>query len=58
MRALHNLINFQSASSLYDDRQSFHLKTLQQTGLLDCRHEGRQLIYQTRCDVIIALMAI
>ncbi len=36
---------------------SFHLKTLQQAGLLDCRREGRQLIYQARCDVIVALMA-
>lgn len=36
---------------------SFHLKTLQQAGLLDCRREGRQLIYQARCDVIVELMA-
>ncbi len=36
---------------------SFHLKTLQQAGLLDCRREGRQLIYQARCDVIMTLMA-
>lgn len=36
---------------------SFHLKTLQQAGLLDCRREGRQLIYQARCEVIIELMA-
>ena len=35
---------------------SFHLKTLQQAGLLDCRREGRQLIYQARCDVVSALM--
>ena len=36
---------------------SFHLKTLQQAGLLDCRREGRQLIYQARCDAIVDLMA-
>lgn len=36
---------------------SFHLKTLQQAGLLDCRREGRQLIYQARCDAIVELMA-
>ena len=36
---------------------SFHLKTLQQAGLLACRREGRQLIYQARCDVIVELMA-
>lgn len=36
---------------------SFHLKTLQQAGLLDCRRDGRQLIYQARCDVIMTLMA-
>ena len=36
---------------------SFHLKTLQQTGLLDCRREGRQLIYQARCAVIVELLA-
>ncbi len=36
---------------------SFHLKTLQQAGLLDCRREGRQLIYQARCNVIVELMA-
>ena len=36
---------------------SFHLKTLQQAGLLDCRREGRQLIYGARCDVIVELMA-
>ncbi len=36
---------------------SFHLKTLQQAGLLDCRREGRQLIYQARCEMIIELMA-
>lgn len=36
---------------------SFHLKTLQQAGLLDCRRDGRQLIYQARCDVIMNLMA-
>ena len=35
---------------------SFHLKTLQQAGLLDCRREGRQLIYQARCEVVTALM--
>ncbi len=35
---------------------SFHLKTLQQAGLLDCRREGRQLIYQARCDVVTDLM--
>ena len=35
---------------------SFHLKTLQQAGLLDCRREGRQLIYQARCAVIVELM--
>lgn len=36
---------------------SFHLKTLQQARLLDCRREGRQLIYQARCEVIVELMA-
>ena len=36
---------------------SFHLKTLQQAGLLDCRRESRLLIYQARCDVILTLMA-
>lgn len=36
---------------------SFHLKTLQQASLLDCHREGRQLIYQARCDVIVALLA-
>jgi arsenate reductase len=36
---------------------SFHLKTLQQAGLLDCRREGRQLIYQARCDAIVELLA-
>ncbi len=36
---------------------SFHLKTLQQAGLLDCRREGRQLIYQARCGVIVELLA-
>ena len=36
---------------------SFHLKTLHQAGLLDCRREGRQLIYQARCDMIMTLMA-
>ena len=36
---------------------SFHLKTLQQAGLLDCRREGRQLIYQARCEVVTELMA-
>jgi protein-tyrosine-phosphatase/DNA-binding transcriptional ArsR family regulator len=36
---------------------SFHLKTLHQAGLVDCRREGRQLIYQARCDVIMNLMA-
>lgn len=36
---------------------SFHLKTLQQAGLLDCRREGRQLIYGPRCDAIVELMA-
>ena len=36
---------------------SFHLKTLQQARLLDCRREGRQLIYQARCGVIVELMA-
>ena len=36
---------------------SFHLKTLQQAGLLDCRREGRQLIYQARCAVIVELLA-
>lgn len=36
---------------------SFHLKTLQQACLLDCRREGRQLIYQARCEVIVELMA-
>ena len=36
---------------------SFHLKTLQQAGLLACRREGRQLIYQARCEVIVELMA-
>jgi arsenate reductase len=35
---------------------SFHLKTLQQAGLLGCRREGRQLIYQARCDVVTDLM--
>ncbi|MGB4948258.1 MAG: metalloregulator ArsR/SmtB family transcription factor [Candidatus Competibacter denitrificans] len=35
---------------------SFHLKTLQQAGLLDCRREGRQLIYQARCTVIVELL--
>ena len=35
---------------------SFHLKPLQQAGLLDCRREGRQLIYQARCEVVVALM--
>lgn len=35
---------------------SFHLKTLQQAGLLDCRREGRQLIYQARCEVVTDLM--
>lgn len=34
---------------------SFHLKTLQQAGLLDCRREGRQLIYKARCDAIVEL---
>ncbi len=36
---------------------SFHLKTLQQAGLLDCRREGRQLIYQARCNVVTDLMS-
>lgn len=36
---------------------SFHLKTLQQAGLLDCRREGRQLIYQARCEAVTLLMA-
>ncbi|HRC73446.1 MAG TPA: metalloregulator ArsR/SmtB family transcription factor [Candidatus Competibacter sp.] len=36
---------------------SFHLKTLHQAGLLDCRRESRQLIYQARCDAIVELMA-
>lgn len=35
---------------------SFHLKTLQQAGLLDCHREGRQLIYQAQCDVVTELM--
>lgn len=35
---------------------SFHLKTLQQAGLLGCRRAGRQLIYQARCDVVTDLM--
>ena len=35
---------------------SFHLKTLQQAGLLDCRRNGRQLIYQARCETVTALM--
>jgi len=35
---------------------SFPLTTLQQAGLLDCRREGRQLIYQARCDAIMNLM--
>jgi DNA-binding transcriptional ArsR family regulator len=35
---------------------SFHLHALKQVGLLDCRREGRQLIYQTRCEVIAELM--
>ncbi|MBK7541343.1 MAG: helix-turn-helix transcriptional regulator [Candidatus Competibacteraceae bacterium] len=35
---------------------SFHLKTLQQAGLLACRRDGRQLIYQARCDAIAELM--
>ncbi|MBL8251167.1 MAG: helix-turn-helix transcriptional regulator [Candidatus Competibacter sp.] len=36
---------------------SFHLKALQQAGLLDSRRESRQLIYQARCDAIVELMA-
>ena len=36
---------------------SFHLKTLQQAGLLECRRDGRQLIYQARCEAIVELMA-
>lgn len=36
---------------------SFHLKTLQQAGLLDCRREGRLLIYQARCEAIAELLA-
>ncbi len=35
---------------------SFHLKTLQQAGLLDCRRDGRQLIYQAQCEVVTELM--
>ncbi len=35
---------------------SFHLKTLQQAGLLDCRRNGRQLIYQARGETVTALM--
>jgi ArsR family transcriptional regulator, arsenate/arsenite/antimonite-responsive transcriptional repressor len=35
---------------------SFHLHALKQAGLLSCRREGRQLIYQAQCDVIAELM--
>ncbi|MFO7641478.1 MAG: metalloregulator ArsR/SmtB family transcription factor [Candidatus Competibacteraceae bacterium] len=35
---------------------SFHLHALKQVGLLDCHREGRQLIYQARCEVVTELM--
>lgn len=36
---------------------SFHLNTLKRTGLLHCRREGRQLVYQADCGAVASLMA-
>jgi DNA-binding transcriptional ArsR family regulator len=36
---------------------SFHLKTLRQAGLLECRREGRSLIYSASYATMSALLA-